>query len=194
MRTVLLVWAVVVACRIDVLAQGVYQPRPAAAQPSTDGPLLGPPTVAVPNVPAPPAALLPSAPAAGAATPSAPSAAASGQGTVLKPFPRLLRRPTADGAETAPPSAERPTIPRWKPLFSRPTPPPAPAAETPPVNITLPETASSSAVAKFPPAPEAPQRRWLNSKKVGPVEVFPQPKDSDRIGNPLSIRRPILAW
>ena len=42
-------------------------------------------------------------------------------------------------------------------------------------------------------APPA-KKRWFAPQKYGPVTVFPKPKDTDRQGNPLSLRRPMLAW
>jgi hypothetical protein len=96
---------------------------------------------------------------------------------------RLFRLPsTKSGQQASAPTGK--LLPgRWK----------QPAAGTPPEAQALaPDTAidPQSSASKAAPAP----KRLFSPRRYGPVEVFPKPRDSDRTGNPLSLRRPMLAW
>ncbi len=153
-----------------VLAQsGGAAPPPGAAV--ADGPLLGPPTINIPDASGPPVP---------------PPTAGAGQ----KTQPRWKRLPPT--TEEGKPAGGKLLGGRWR---QRPPTEAAPPAATPTPADAAPEFEGAAAQAAPLPSvsPPAP-KRLFNSKKIGSVELFPRPKEGDRQGNPLSLRRPVLAW
>ena len=146
----------------------------AARQPSAsidDGPLLGPPTINIPDASGPPVP---------------PPAADKAQ----KSLPRWKRLPpTTDEAK---PAGGKLLGGRWRqrqPAESAP-----PAATPTPADVAPEFEGAAAQAAPLPPVSPPAPKRLFNSKKIGSVELFPKPKEGDRQGNPLSLRRPVLAW
>lgn len=157
------------------LAGAVLAQKGGAAPPPgvqiADGPLLGPPTINIPDV----------------AGPSVPPPQAE---AAQKSLPRWKRLPPTTAE--AKPAGGKLLGGRWR---QRPPAAAAPPAATPTPADVAPEFEGAAAQAAPLPAvsPPAP-KRLLNSKKIGSMELFPKPKEGDRQGSPLSLRRPVLAW
>jgi hypothetical protein len=166
MRTSLLALLIFIGSAPELLAQGSSRPNvPSAAV--ADGPMLGPPVIDVPLAP-------------GAPTPPPPAESESKR-------PRLFRLPQPQPSAAAPNDARQPPKifnGRWKQQRANAAltdAPPAPGV----ANLESPDIAAKE---------NTPPKRTTNPRKYGPVELFPKAKESDRAGNPFSIRRPVLAW
>ncbi|HEY4312765.1 MAG TPA: hypothetical protein VGN12_25165 [Pirellulales bacterium] len=166
MRTSLLALVVIVGLTAELLAQNNLPPNvPSAAV--ADGPMLGPPVIDVPLAP-------------GAPTPPPPTESESKR-------PRLFRLPQPQPSAASSNDVRQPPkvfSGRWKQQRAN-----AALTEAP----LAPGTANlqSSDIAT---KESAPPKRTTSPRKYGPVELFPKTKESDRAGNPFSIRRPVLAW
>jgi hypothetical protein len=64
---------------------------------------------------------------------------------------------------------------------------------TPPLT-DAPLAGSKANLEASPDTDPSPAKSTKSARKYGPVEIFPKSKDSDRTGNPFSVRKPILAW
>jgi len=111
-------------------------------------------------------------------TPVPPSGATSGEKR------KLFRLPSSKTDSQTAPSANKLLPSRWKQR--------QPAGPTTDAKAFAPGAAIS-------PQPAAPNtdpapKRLFTPRKYGPVEAFPKAKASAQTGNPLSIRRPMLAW
>jgi hypothetical protein len=167
MRAALLSFAILSAASVDVLAQGGYPPPAAQAGPAAEGPMLGPPVVDVPGVP---------------------NALPPAQAPSSERKPRLFRLPPANKQDPAGASAAD-SKKVFAGRFSKrqaPTAMPAPEVSLPPG----PQTDAAS----LPASTDPPAKGRQAPRKYGPLEFFPKPREGDRTGNPLSIKRPVLAW
>jgi hypothetical protein len=203
MRTSLLAFLLLNFTASGLLAQAPLPPVVSVGQPA-DGPFLAPPAVDVPT------------------TVGAPISRSAD--TTPKRANDSLAPPTIDvpnlGGAPLPPPAAAGNEPKQRPRFFRlPQPQPGTAAQAaaapgaganqqgklgsrwkqrnaPPLT-DAPLAGSSANLESQHAAPEPdskPTKRSTNPRKYGPVELFPKAKESDRAGNPFSIRRPILAW
>ena len=166
MRAALLAFTLVGLVSHEVLAQGGYPPRSTVGATGADGPMLGPPVVDIPGVPTPPA------------TPPAASPQRKPKFFRLPP----VNKGAANGAESA--DSKKVFSGRWS---KRQSASPMPAPE-----VSLPGTQTDPAA--LPSTVETPAKSPQTTRKFGPLEIFPKPKEGDRTGNPLQIRRPVLAW
>ncbi|HVU87735.1 MAG TPA: hypothetical protein VHD36_10470 [Pirellulales bacterium] len=199
MRTWLLAFTLINLAASELLAQTPLPPS-ASAGAATDGPLLAPPVIDVPAAPraavSPPAVNVPSTAGAPLAPPSIDVPNAFGAplpppaGSEAKSKPRFFRLPQPT---TPPRFAGAPTAPnqQGKGLGSR-----FKQRNAPPLT-DAPLAGSSAALSSQPEVSgidAPPSKRANNPRKYGPLELFPKTKESDRTGNPFSLRRPVLAW
>jgi hypothetical protein len=164
MRAALLAFVILSAASFDVLAQGGYPPTATLGSTPTEGPMLGPPVVDVPGVPYP-----------------APPASSERR-------PRFFRLPPTnkqDPVGTAAPDSKKVFAGRFS---KRQTPSTMTAPE-----VSLPPGAQTDA-ASLPATTDPQAKSRQTTRKYGPLEIFPKPREGDRTGNPLSIKRPVLAW
>jgi hypothetical protein len=172
MRTSLLAFLLVNLTASGLLAQ--TPPPVVSVGESADGPLLAPPTIDVPNT-------------AGAPLPPPPAAS-----NEPKSKPRFFRLPQPQPGTTAQPGPAAGEANqqgkllggRWKQRNA------PPLTEAPLAN----SNANLEAQPIKPQDDAPPAKRANNPRKYGPLELFPKAKESDRAGNPFSLRRPILAW
>lgn len=199
MRTSLLAFLLVNFTASGLLAQTPLPPVVSVGEPA-DGPLLAPPAIDVPKTAgaplSPPANVAPNRVGLPLAPPSIDVPNTAGAplpppaGPEPKSKPRFFRLPQPQSGATAQAAApgaanqQGKLGSRWK---QRNAPPltDAPLAGS---------STSAQAQAAVPEADPKPAKRTNNPRKYGPVELFPKSKESDRAGNPFSIRRPILAW
>jgi hypothetical protein len=195
MPAVVLALGLASAASTDVLAQVTGPQSGGAKAPAVDGPLFAPP--APPRASLAPAGSIPAAsppvinlPDVGG-PPAAPSAASPNQKQPSRLF-RRVGQASAAGATPANPTPSKRLLPgKWNNRSPQPTDAPAFAPAANPDSRNLPSAP--------PAAPQTQPKRLLTPRKYGPVELFPTPRDSDRTstggtGNPLVVRRPVLAW
>ena len=149
-----------------LLATGVLAQNYAPPRPATAPPANEGPSFGPPDI----------------AIPDVPVPSAAPEAPAKSQRPKIFRLPSA---RTSPqPPARKPFAERFKARSSARAAPPSEA----------PAFGAKGAAAPPPAEPEPTPKRLGTPRKFGPLEVFPKPKESDRTGNPLSIRRPVLAW